>query len=127
MVLCAQRLCLLCTVQIIDKCFVPACLSESFEASVQGWIDEAFGCAQLIGSSACDAHSSCMWSTQQETGGSAACIIDKESEEWQAFASFSWMARLCNAITFPYFLFAVLFFVLIVIQYTPVRTASQPV
>jgi len=37
------------------------------------------------------------------------------------------MARLCNAITFPYFLFAILFFVLIVIQYTPVRALAQSV
>jgi len=96
-----------------ENMFPRPSLSADFDKTIQGWVDEAFGCVLQSTESTCIAVAACKW-----TSGS--CIVDTSSQEWKDYANFSFFQRLFNAITFPYFLFTLLFLVYMVLRWTPV-------
>jgi len=94
-----------------DNMFPRPSLSADFDKTIQGWVDEAFGCVLHDTEAKCLSTPSCMWAST--------CIVDTSSQEWKDYASFSFFQRLFNAITFPYFFFTILFVVVIVLKWTP--------
>lgn len=110
-----------------ENLFPRPSLSASFENTVQGWIDEAFGCKLQLDETSCEKIPSCLWSVPGSTQGSSAvssCIINKASEEWNTYANFAWLARLFNALTFPYFFFTLIWLALLILRWTPVISKS---